>query len=110
MTATMIPDDELLATADIVTVWVATQDAPTDFWSLAEAIARVMRQAEREKITLFRPPDRKARRLAQVRSDRALGVCAHTRASFLGSLKLTAGRRNGDRRSDTRHGSAHPPA
>lgn len=61
MTTTMIPDDELLAVADVVTVWVATPEAPTDFWSLTEAIAWVMRQPERAKITLFRPPDREAR-------------------------------------------------
>lgn len=53
----MIPDEELLAVADVVTVWVATPDAPTDFWSLAEAIAWVTRQPNRAKITLFRPPD-----------------------------------------------------
>lgn len=57
MRTTMIPDEELLAVADVVTVWVATPDAPTDFWSLADAIAWVARQPNRAKITLFRPPD-----------------------------------------------------
>lgn len=61
MTQTMIPDDELIAAADVVTVWVATHDAPTDFWSLSEAVAWVMAQPDRAKITLFRPPDRSSR-------------------------------------------------
>jgi hypothetical protein len=56
MTTMMMPDDELLSVAEMVTVWVATPDAPADVWSLAEAVAWIMRQPEREKITLFRPP------------------------------------------------------
>jgi len=56
MTATIIPDSELLDAADQVTVWVAKHDAPTDMWSLGEAIAWVMTQPGRESITLFRPP------------------------------------------------------
>lgn len=52
----MIPDDDLLAAADIVTVWVSTPDAPTDIWSLAEAIAWVVGQPDACRITLFRPP------------------------------------------------------
>lgn len=64
----MIPDEELLAVADVVTVWVATPDAPTDFWSLADAIAWVTRQPNRAKITLFRPPD-KSLRAAWVKFD-----------------------------------------
>jgi hypothetical protein len=61
MTTTMIPDDELLGAADVVTVWVASPDAPHDVWSLAEAVAWVMRQPGRQKITLFRPADQGAR-------------------------------------------------
>lgn len=56
MAATMIPDDELIATADVVTVWVASPDAPTDMWSISEAIAWVMQQPTRARISLFRPP------------------------------------------------------
>jgi hypothetical protein len=56
MAATMIPDHDLLASADIVTVWVASSDAPTDMWSMAEAIAWVMRQPDRSRLSLFRPP------------------------------------------------------
>lgn len=52
----MIPDHVLLDDADVVTVWVAKHEAPTDMWSLAEAIAWVMSQPTRETITLFRPP------------------------------------------------------
>lgn len=58
MAQTMIPDQELLDAAEDVTVWVAKHEAPTDMWSLAEAIAWVMRQPSRETITLFRPPGR----------------------------------------------------
>jgi hypothetical protein len=61
MTKRTIPDDELIAVADVVTVWVATQGAPTDFWSLAEAVAWVMRQPDRARITLLRPPDKNSR-------------------------------------------------
>lgn len=56
MAATMIPDDDLLAAADIVTVWVCSPEAPTDIWSLAEAIAWIMRQPGAHRMTLFRPP------------------------------------------------------
>nr|WP_281719642.1 hypothetical protein [Nitrosomonas nitrosa] len=56
MAATMIPDAELIAKADVVTVWVASPDAPTDMWSLSEAMAWVMRQPNRARISLFRPP------------------------------------------------------
>jgi hypothetical protein len=56
MAATMIPDDDLLASADVVTVWVASPDAPTDMWSLAEALTWVMHQQGRARMTLFRPP------------------------------------------------------
>ncbi len=52
----MIPDHELLDAADDVTVWVAKHEAPTDMWSLQEAITWLMRQPNRETITLFRPP------------------------------------------------------
>jgi hypothetical protein len=56
MATTTIPDEELLAVADVVTVWVATPDAPSDMWSLGEAVAWVMRQPNRATMTLFRPP------------------------------------------------------
>ena len=56
MAATMIPDDELLAVADFVAVWVASPEAPTDMWSLTEAIGWVMREPNRSRVTLFRPP------------------------------------------------------
>ncbi len=56
MAATMIPDDVLIAEADIVTVWVASPDAPSDMWSMSEAIAWVMRQPNRARLSLFRPP------------------------------------------------------
>jgi hypothetical protein len=56
MAAMMIPDNELLEASDVVTVWVATPDAPSDMWSLAEAIRWVMRQPNAARITLFRPP------------------------------------------------------
>lgn len=56
MAATMIPDDELLASADIVTVWVVSPDAPSDMWSMFEAITWVMRQPKRSRLSLFRPP------------------------------------------------------
>lgn len=52
----MIPDHELLDDADAVTIWVAKHEAPTDMWSLADAIGWVMTQPNRETITLFRPP------------------------------------------------------
>lgn len=52
----MIPDDVLLATADLVTVWVASPDAPTDMWSMSKAIAWVMQQPNRARMSLFRPP------------------------------------------------------
>ncbi len=52
----MIPDHELIDCADDVTIWVAKHDAPTDMWALSEAVAWVMRQPDRERITLFRPP------------------------------------------------------
>ena len=55
MTATTIRHDALLAEAEIVTVWVATPDAPADVWSLAEALAWAARQPNRDRITLFRP-------------------------------------------------------
>lgn len=61
MAVTVIPDEELLAAADVVTIWIAAPDAPTDVWSLTDAIAWVMRQRERERISLFRPPDRHVR-------------------------------------------------
>ncbi len=56
MGAPMIPDDALLAAADTVTVWVAARDAPTDMWSLREAVTWVMRQPGRARMKLFRPP------------------------------------------------------
>lgn len=56
MAITMIPDDDLLAAPDIMTVCVCTPDAPTDIWSLAEAVAQVVRQPDARRITLFRPP------------------------------------------------------
>jgi hypothetical protein len=56
VTATTIPDDDLLAAADTVTIWVANLEAPTDMWSLAEAIRWVMARPDRLRITLFRPP------------------------------------------------------
>jgi hypothetical protein len=56
MSTTMIRDEDLLAVADDVTVWVATPDAPTDCWSLREAVAWVMSRDERASVTLFRPP------------------------------------------------------
>lgn len=61
MSTTMIPDEELLAVAEDITVWVATPDAPADIWSLKDAIAWVMRQPNRAKITLFRPPAKNLR-------------------------------------------------
>jgi hypothetical protein len=42
-------------------IWVATPDAPTDMWSLADAIAWVVRQPDKARISLFRPPDREVR-------------------------------------------------
>lgn len=53
---TMISDHDLLASADVVTVWVASADAPTDMWSMSEAIAWVMSQPRPGGMTLFRPP------------------------------------------------------
>lgn len=64
----MIPDAELIEDADAVTVWVAGLHAPADVWSLREAIAWAMAQADREKITLFRPPA-KTLRAAWVKFD-----------------------------------------
>ncbi len=61
MSRTTLSDGDLIAAADTVTVWVATKDAPTDVWSLAEAVAWVMRQPDRARITLFRPPGDGAR-------------------------------------------------
>lgn len=61
MTRTMIPDDELIEVADVVTIWVAKGDAPTDVWSLAEAVAWTMAQPDRHNLSLFRPPDRQVR-------------------------------------------------
>lgn len=56
MATTMIPDDDLLAVSDVVTIWVASLQAPTDMWSLAEAISWVVRQPNPKQLTLFRPP------------------------------------------------------
>lgn len=56
MAATMIPDAELLACAEHVTVWIASPEAPTDMWSLKEALCWVMRQPQRARLKLFRPP------------------------------------------------------
>lgn len=56
MAATVIPDGDLLAQADFVTVWVASPDAPTDVWSLSEAISWAMSQPSPTRLTLFRPP------------------------------------------------------
>jgi hypothetical protein len=56
MAATMIPDDDLISAADVVTVWVASPEAPTDMWSLTEAVTWVMRQPDRTKLSLFRAP------------------------------------------------------
>lgn len=56
MCGSMIRDEDLLAAADKVTVWVARPAAPKDVWSLAEAVAWAMRHPLRDKITLFRPP------------------------------------------------------
>jgi hypothetical protein len=61
MRATMIPDEELLADADVVTIWVASPDAPTDIWTLSEAIAWVMGRPDRARLSLFRPPGDGAR-------------------------------------------------
>lgn len=56
MAATMIPDHVLLATADTITIWVATPEAPTDVWSLSDAIGWIMGQPNRARLSLFRPP------------------------------------------------------
>ncbi len=61
MSTTMIRDEDLLALVDEVTVWVATPDAPTDCWSLREAVSWVMACEERANVTLFRPPGRDVR-------------------------------------------------
>ncbi len=56
MAPAMIPDIDLLAEADVVTIWVAGAGAPTDVWSLADAIAWVKGRDEGARIRLFRPP------------------------------------------------------
>lgn len=57
MAGLMIPDDDdLLAVADTVTIWVACPAAPRDIWSLAEALAWAVAHPRSAKITLFRPP------------------------------------------------------
>lgn len=56
MAATMIPDEELLRTAETITVWVASPNAPTDIWSLSQAIAWVMQANPTQRLSLFRPP------------------------------------------------------
>ncbi len=56
MRATMIPDSDLIAAAETVTIWVASPEAPTDMWSLTEAVEWVMRQPGRQRISLFRAP------------------------------------------------------
>lgn len=52
----MIPDADLIAAADVVTVWVASPEAPTDMWSLTEAIGWVMQQPHPQRLSLFRAP------------------------------------------------------
>ena len=61
MTRTMIPDAELIEVADVVTIWVANGEAPTDVWSLADAVAWIMAQPVRQNLSLFRPPDHQVR-------------------------------------------------
>lgn len=56
MPGCMIPDDELAAVVDKVTVWVASPPGPRDVWSLADAVAWAMSSPDRKRITLFRPP------------------------------------------------------
>ena len=57
----LIPDEDLLAIADKVTVWVASPPAPKDVWSLADAVGWAMSHPRRATITLFRPPAADAR-------------------------------------------------
>lgn len=52
----LIPDEDLLAAAEKVTVWVASPPAHKDVWSLADAVAWAMSHPRRDTITLFRPP------------------------------------------------------
>lgn len=80
MATTMSPDDDLIASAELVTVWVATPDAPTDVWSLADAIAWDMRQLNRARITLFRPPE-KGLRAAWVKSEQIERLAFSLRAA-----------------------------
>lgn len=61
MAATTLPDHDLIACAHVVTLWMANRGAPADFWSLADAVAWVMRQPDRSTITLFRPPAKAVR-------------------------------------------------
>ena len=61
MSTTMIRDEALLEVADDVTVWIATPDAPTDCWSLRDAVLWVMSRADRANVTLFRPPGKDVR-------------------------------------------------
>lgn len=56
MRGSMIPDHELAAAADKVTVWVASPPGPRDVWALADAVAWAMESPDRNRITLFRPP------------------------------------------------------
>ena len=54
MATTMILDEDLPAVVDVVTVRVSTPDAPTDIWSLTDAVNWMMRQLDRSKS--FFPP------------------------------------------------------
>lgn len=71
----MIPDDDLLATVDKVTVWVASPPGPKDVWSLADAVAWAANHPQRAKISLFRPsaPDL---RVAWVKADQIARLAA----------------------------------
>lgn len=55
MSAASILDQQILASADAVKIWVANRPAPKDVWSLREAIAWARSQPSAESVRLFCP-------------------------------------------------------
>lgn len=56
MSRESITDEEALAAADRVDLWIASVPAPKDTWTLAEAVRWALVHPKRETISLFRPP------------------------------------------------------
>jgi hypothetical protein len=55
MRARPILENELVADADRITIWIANIRAPKDIWSLREAIGWALKHPDRARISLHRP-------------------------------------------------------